>query len=89
MIGRKIGLGILLLVTGCRKEPAHGIIGITSANDRPYLAIVGQPEMARFSNVISAVWHTNDCCLIRWVEGNRTNEFHAWNVPVIVYYTNR
>jgi hypothetical protein len=36
------------------------------------------------TNAISAVRHTPDCTLVVYVENGKTNEFHAWLVPVTI-----
>jgi len=48
-----------------------------------YTVTVGDsPDPWKMTNCIEAVLHTNDCYLIRWVDGGITNEFHAWMVKV-------
>jgi len=62
--------------------------GISLLRHRPaktvfYTVTVGDgPNAWEMTNCIDAVLHTNDCYLIRWVEGGITNEFHAWMVKV-------
>jgi hypothetical protein len=34
------------------------------------------------TNCLSVSLHTNNCYLIKYVENGKTNEFHAWMVPV-------
>lgn len=39
---------------------------------------MGTNVIWKTTNAVSADWHKADCCLVRYVEKGKTNEFHAW-----------
>ncbi len=48
--------------------------------------IIARTSVGSFSNVVAVAPCTRECTLITWVDRprNRTNEFHAWLVPVLL-----
>lgn len=58
----------ILALSGCRKPTSR-------------TAYIGGVNLT-ITNVISAEQHEPACVLIRHIKDGKTNEFHAWSVPV-------
>lgn len=48
----------------------------------------GNHLLTTFDNVILVTNHEPHCFLIRYVENGKTNDFHAWLVPIKVITNN-
>lgn len=51
-----------------------------------YTIIQGKPENPIFktTNCINYYKHADDCYLITYIENSKTNEYHAWVIPITV-----